>query len=130
MVVSTKNNGALPDLDADSIIEVTSYLTAKGASPVAWGKLNSAEKGWLQVMKAMEECTIEAALTGDYGKALEAFVLNPLVENNENTTKVLDELLVAHAKYLPQFKEKIEELKAKGVHSTDPVVMDLMEHGH
>ena len=33
-------------------------------------------------------------------------------------------------KYLPQFKEKIEELKAKGVHSTDPVVMDLMEHGH
>mgnify|MGYP000829588000 CR=1 FL=1 len=54
----------------------------------------------------------------------------PLVENNENTTKVLDELLVAHAKYLPQFKEKIEELKAKGVHSTDPVVMDLMEHGH
>ena len=51
-------------------------------------------------------------------------------ENNENTTKVLDELLVAHAKYLPQFKEKIEELKAKGVHSTDPVVMDLMEHGH
>ena len=82
------------------------------------------------LMKAMEECTIEAALTGDYGKALEAFVLNPLVENNENTTKVLDELLVAHAKYLPQFKEKIEELKAKGVHSTDPVVMDLMEHGH
>ena len=53
-----------------------------------------------------------------------------LVENNENTTKVLDELLVAHAKYLPQFKEKIEELKAKGVHSTDPVVMDLMENGH
>ena len=44
--------------------------------------------------------------------------------------KFLDELLVAHAKYLPQFKEKIEELKAKGVHSTDPVVMDLMEHGH
>ena len=82
------------------------------------------------MMKAMEECTIEAALTGDYGKALEAFVLNPLAENNENTTKVLDELLVAHAKYLPQFKEKIEELEAKGVHSTDPVVMDLMEHGH
>ena len=27
-------------------------------------------------------------------------------------------------------EEKIEELKAKGVHSTDPVVMDLMENGH
>ena len=48
----------------------------------------------------------------------------------KKTYIILDELLVAHAKYLPQFKEKIEELKAKGVHSTDPVVMDLMEHGH
>ena len=129
-VVSTQNNGAISCLDDDSIVEVSSIISATGAQPMAFGKLPSAEKGWLQMMKAMEECTIEAALTGDYGKALEAFVLNPLVENNENTTKVLDELLVAHAKYLPQFKEKIEELKAKGVHSTDPVVMDLMEHGH
>lgn len=130
MVVSTQNNGAISCLDDDSIVEVSCIISAAGAQPKAFGKLPSAEKGWLQMMKAMEECTIEAALTGDYGKALEAFVLNPLVENNENTTKVLDELLVAHAKYLPQFKEKIEELKAKGVHSTDPVVMDLMEHGH
>ena len=122
MVVSTQNNGAISCLDDDSIVEVSSIISATGAQPMAFGKLPSAEKGWLQMMKAMEECTIEAALT--------AFVLNPLVENNENTTKVLDELLVAHAKYLPQFKEKIEELKAKGVHSTDPVVMDLMEHGH
>lgn len=48
------------------------------------------------MMKAMEECTIQAALTGDYGMALEAFVLNPLVENNKDTQRVLDELLVAH----------------------------------
>ena len=47
-------------------------ISATGAQPMAFGKLPSAEKGWLQMMKAMEECTIEAALTGDYGKALEA----------------------------------------------------------
>ena len=33
-------------------------------------------------------------------------------------------------KYLPQFAEKIAELKAKGVASKDPVVMDLMVNGH
>ncbi len=81
------------------------------------------------MMKAMEECTIQAALTGDYGMALEAFILNPLVENNEETKAVLDELLVAHEKYLPQFAEKIKELKAAGVQSDDPVVADLMIHG-
>lgn len=96
---------------------------------MAFGKLPAAEKGWLQMMKAMEECTIQAALTGDYGLALEAFVLNPLVENNNETQRVLDELLVAHEKYLPQFHDKIQELKAKGIHTDDPVVADLMIHG-
>lgn len=129
MVVSTQNNGAIPCLADDSIVEVSCEISATGAQPMAWGKMRPAEKGWLQLMKAMEECTIEAAITGDYGLALEAFTLNPLVENNEETQVVLDELLVAHEKYLPQFKEKIQELKERGVHSTDPVVMDLMENG-
>ena len=129
MVVSTRNNGAIPCLDDDSIVEVSSIISATGAQPLAWGKLPPAEKGWLQMMKAMEECTIQAALTGDYGLALEAFVLNPLVENNGETQRVLDELLVAHAKYLPQFQDKIRELKARGVHCEDPVVMELMRPG-
>ena len=129
MVVSTQNNGAISCLDDDSIVEVSSIISAAGAQPMAFGKLPAAEKGWLQMMKAMEECTIQAALTGDYGLALEAFVLNPLVENNNETQRVLDELLVAHEKYLPQFHDKIQELKAKGIHTDDPVVADLMIHG-
>ena len=98
--------------------------------PVAWGKLDSAEKGWIQVMKAMEECVIKAAITGDYGLALQAFLLNPQVKGGAIAKTVLDEMLVAHAKYLPQFAEKIAELKEQGVESKDPVVMDLMVKGH
>ena len=56
-------------------------------------------------MKAMEELTIEAAVTGDYKIALEAFITNPLVPGSTICKKVLDELLIAHKKYLPQFKE-------------------------
>ena len=52
-----------------------------------------------------------------------------MIENNEKTQVVLDEMLVGHERYLPQFKEKIKELKEKGVHSTDSVVMDLMVNG-
>ena len=130
MVVSTRNNGAISCLDDDAIVEVSSLISATGAQPLAWGPMPAAEKGWLQMMKAMEECTIQAALTGDYGLALEAFVLNPLVENNAETQRVLEELLVAHEKYLPHFHGKIQQLKAKGVHCQDPVVEDLMEHGH
>ena len=129
MVVSTQNNGAISCLADDSIVEVSCIVSATGAQPLVWGEMPPAEKGWLQMMKAMEECTIQAALTGDYGMALETFVLNPLVENNENTKRLLDEMLVAHGKYLPQFQSKIEELKKEGVYTNDPVVMDLMENG-
>ena len=80
-------------------------------------------------MKAMEECVIEAAVTGDYGLALEAFTMNPLVESGKEGKRVLDELLVAHEKYLPQFSEKIQELKAQGIETDDEVVRELLRKG-
>ncbi len=123
MVVNTENRGAISCLDDDSIVEISCIISATGAQPMAWGTFPPAEKGWLQMMKAMEECTIEAAITGNYGLALEAFILNPLVENGSETQRVLDELLVAHEKYLPQFREKIQELKSEGIHCADGVVM-------
>ncbi|SNS31593.1 6-phospho-beta-glucosidase [Anaerovirgula multivorans] len=130
MVVSTQNNGAIPCLNSDSIIEISCLISAKGATPIAWGKMGAFEKGHLQIMKAMEECTISAALLGDYGVALQAFTINPLIQKGGEAKKVLDELLVVHEKYLPQFKEKISELKKRGVESKDSIVADLMKNGH
>ena len=46
---------------------------------------------------------LKAAITGDYGLALQAFLLNPLVIGGGCAKKLLDEMLVAHKKYLPQF---------------------------
>lgn len=130
MVVSTQNNGAISCLDDNSIVEVSSIISATGAQPLAWGKMSSSQKGWLQLMKAMEECVIEAAITGNYGTALEAFNINPLIENSSEGIAVLNELLLAHEKYLPQFKETIHKLKKEGIQLTDPVVVDLMENGY
>ena len=130
MVVSTQNNGAIPCLDSDSIVEISCRISAKGAEAIVWGEMESFEKGYIQIMKAMEECTISAALSGDYGMALQAFTINPLVQKGAEAKQVLDELLVAHEKYLPQFKEKIAELKKEGVASKDTVVVDLMKNGH
>ncbi len=48
-----------------------------------FGKLEPAVRGMVQLMKAMEETIIEAALNGDYGKALEAFEINPLVQHGQ-----------------------------------------------
>lgn len=103
MVVNTQNRGAISDLPYNSAIEVTSIITAHGAEPVHFGAFPSAQKGLLQVMKAMEELTIEATVTGDYATALQAFTLNPLVTSGDIAKVVLDEMLEAHKEHLPQF---------------------------
>lgn len=125
IVVSTKNNGAVPDLAPDDVVEVSAYIGAAGARPIAFGSLQPAERGWLQVMKNMELVVEEAAVTGDYGLALQAFMINPLIPSGETAKRVLDELLIAHKKYLPQFAEKIAELEAAGVTVKDELAREL-----
>ena len=129
IVVSTKNNGAVPDLPADCVVEVSAHIGACGALPIAFGSLRPAERGWLQVMKNMELCVCEAAVTGDYGLALQAFILNPQVPSGATSKRVLDEMLIAHKKYLPQFAEKIAELEKEGVTIKDDVARELTEQG-
>ena len=109
MVVNTRNKGAIYDLPYDSAVEISSYITAEGPKPINFGKFpNPGQRGYIQVMKAMEELTVEAAVTGDYATALQAFTTNPLVPGTGIARKVLNELLDAHEKYLAQFKEYFE----------------------
>lgn len=129
MVVNTENRGSIPDLPDDAIVEVSSLISSNGAVPLAWGKLKAHERGWLQMMKAMEECTIEAALTGDYGLVWQAFELNPMVVNGTRGQKVMDELFIAHEQYLPQFAGKLQALKEKGIAPQDEVVKQLLRDG-
>ncbi|MDT2835408.1 6-phospho-beta-glucosidase [Enterococcus durans] len=127
IVVSTKNDGAVPDLPADCVVEVTAYVGANGARNVAFGSLPPAERGWLQLMKNMELLTIEAAVTGDYGTALQAFTINPLVRSGETAKRIMDELFIAHEAYLPQFKQTIDRLKEEGIEVKDEVARNLIK---
>ena len=111
MVVCTLNNGSVSDLPYDSVAEVSSIITAHGPEPISFGKLDIPAKGMLQLMKSMEQTTIVAAITGDYDKAVHAFTINPLVPSGKVAKDVLDELLLAHKRYLPQFAEIISKLE-------------------
>ena len=115
MVVSTQNNGAIADLPYDSIVEISAVITSHGAEPINWGSFKPAARGILQVQKAMEEVVIDAAVTGDYGTALQAFTINPLINGGAKAKAMLNEMLVANKDYLPQFKSVISELEAQGV---------------
>lgn len=104
MTVSTVNHGTITDLPMDCAVEVTCMITASGPQPFHFGAFPPQERGLLQVMKAMEELTIKAAVSGDYGTLLQAFTMNPLITSGYEAQQVMDELLAAHRQYLPAFQ--------------------------
>ena len=103
MTVSTRNNGTIADLPTDCAVEVTCTITGNGPVPYHFGHFGPKQRGLLQVMKAMEELTIEAAVTGDRGTLLQALTMNPLITSGDVAKQVMEELLAAHRPYLPQF---------------------------
>jgi 6-phospho-beta-glucosidase len=96
MVVSTVNNGVISDLPYDCVVEVSSIVTSHGPEPLNWGSFAPSARWPLQLQKAMEECIIEAAVTGNYGKALQAFTMNPLIPGGKIAKELLDEMLLAN----------------------------------
>jgi alpha-galactosidase/6-phospho-beta-glucosidase family protein len=50
-----------------------------------------------------QELIVDAALAGDRKLALQALINDPLVRDFRIAPQMLDDLLLAQAKYLPQF---------------------------
>lgn len=101
--VDVRNNGAIEGIDDDSAVEVSCIITKDGPKPIAMGKLPISVNGLVQTIKSFERLTIEAAVEGNYHKALMALAMNPLVPSERMAKILLDELLEAHKEYLPQF---------------------------
>ncbi|MBU5210827.1 MULTISPECIES: 6-phospho-beta-glucosidase [Heyndrickxia] len=102
--VNTQNNGAIAGIPNESAVEVNCVITKNGPIPLTVGELPIAVNGLIQQIKSFERTTIEAAVTGDYHKALLAMSINPLVPSDTVAKQILDEMLEAHKEYLPQFQ--------------------------
>ncbi|MGE5529214.1 MAG: 6-phospho-beta-glucosidase, partial [Patescibacteria group bacterium] len=56
-----------------------------------------------RVQMELQSMAVDAAVRGDRALALQTLVLDPVMPNPETARKILDELLLAHRRYLPQF---------------------------
>ncbi|MGL5822860.1 MAG: 6-phospho-beta-glucosidase [Sarcina sp.] len=109
--VDTRNNGAIQGIDNDSVVEISCVITKDGPKPIIVGELPISINGLIQEIKTFERLTIEAAIEGNYGKALLALTSNPLTLSDKTAKIVLDELLEAHKNYLPTFSKYFEMKK-------------------
>ncbi|MCW6092262.1 6-phospho-beta-glucosidase [Clostridium sporogenes] len=107
--VNIKNNEAIIGISNESAVEVSCMITRDGPRPIAVGELPVAINGLIQQIKTFERLVVDAAVFGDYHKAILALTVNPLVQSDKLAKVLVDELMIAHKDYLPQFKELIEE---------------------
>jgi len=106
-VVNVPNRGAIENLPPEAIVEVSALVGAYGIQPILVGSLPEPVAANLRQHITVQELTVEAALTGDRQIALQAFLQDPQIAAKltpEETAALLDELLQAHADYLPQFR--------------------------
>lgn len=101
--LNVRNGGIIGFLPEDASIEANCVVTAQGPIPLPLQRIPRQIKGLLHAVKAYESLTIEAAVSGDRGIALQALVHHPLVPGIKTAKALLEEMLEANKAYLPNF---------------------------
>lgn len=101
--LNVTNGNILDFLPPDASIEVNCVVTGQGPIPLPVTRVPEGAKGLIHAVKVYERLTIEAAITGDRGIALQAMASHPLVPSVNTAKTLLSEMLDKNKPYLPAF---------------------------
>ena len=106
-VVNILNQGTLPFMNDDDVVEIAARIGADGAKPVPVRKTWSRHmEGLMKVVKEYEKYTVIAARDGDDDAAMNALMIHPLVGDYKRAHACYYEMKQAHMDFLPQFFKK------------------------
>ena len=106
LVVNAPNEGTIPNLPDEAIVEVNAQINAYGIRPIQTGPLPETLASHLRRFYDFQQQVVLAALSGDREQALHAFMLDPNTASRldlDQTRTMMDELLEANAQHLPLF---------------------------
>ncbi len=102
-VVDVRNQGALPGLDDDAVVEIPCTVDRQGAHPLPQRALPPDMSGLVSHCKAYERLAVEAAMSGSRQTMIRALMANPLVGQYPRAEQLADALLAANRAFLPRF---------------------------
>src|SRR5260370_16065211 len=114
-VVNTVNHGSQTNLPPDAVVELSALVNAYGIHPLYVGEIPEAWAAHLRQHIATQKLTVEAALSGDRHTALQAFIHDPLLAARlepQQAAALLDAMLQANERFLPQFSGKRAAVRA------------------
>jgi 6-phospho-beta-glucosidase len=102
-VVDVRNNGIIPAVPADAVIEVPARVTRSGAEPLPVAALPAHQSGLIAHTAAYEALTASAAVSGDREVAFRALLTHPLIGQSALAEQLLEDILAANREFLPAF---------------------------
>jgi alpha-galactosidase len=110
------NNGAIANLPDDCIVELPAYVDRNGVAVPQVGELPMGCAAICSNSVNVQRLSVEAALTGDILLLRQAMMLDPLVGavcDTREVCQMVDEMLVAQAEWLPQYRHEIPKAKKR-----------------
>jgi len=110
------NDGCITNLPDDAIVEVPGYVDGNGMSIPKVGDLPLGAAAVCNASISVQRLSVEAAVRGDDALLRQAMMMDPLVGavcNPPEIWQMVDEMLVAQEKWLPQYKKAIAEAKKR-----------------
>ncbi|MFE9237398.1 6-phospho-beta-glucosidase [Streptomyces sp. NPDC007007] len=99
-VVNTYNNGTLPFIPDDAVIEVQARVGRDGATPLAVPKLDPLYAGLIANVTAYEDLALEAALRGGRDRVFKALLAHPLIGQFDSAEGLTDRLIAHNREHL------------------------------
>ncbi|WP_054704027.1 alpha-glucosidase/alpha-galactosidase [Bacillus sp. JCM 19041] len=108
------NNGTIANLPDDCVIEAPGYVDRNGINMALVGELPLGCAAVCNASIQVQRLAVKAAVTGDDQLLRQAFMMDPLtgaVCTPPEIWQLVDDLLIAQEKWLPQYEKSIKEAK-------------------
>jgi 6-phospho-beta-glucosidase len=103
-VLDLRNEGALPGLADDDVVEVPARIEREGPVPLQQPPLAPELLGLVQHVAAYERLAAAAAVAGDRTLVHKALLAHPLIGQVPQADELVEALLTGGAEHLPQFQ--------------------------
>ncbi|HUQ54350.1 6-phospho-beta-glucosidase [Lentzea sp.] len=103
-VVNVQNNGTLPFLPDDAVIEVSSTVDSNGGRPLPVRPVEPSISGLISHVTAYEYLALEAAIHGGRDRVANALLAHPLIGQHAIADQLADELVARNRDLLPWVK--------------------------
>jgi len=91
--VNLPNDGVIPNLPSDLVVECPAIVNKDGLHPVKLGEYPKGLAGLLRNQATVQDLVVEAVLSKSKEKALQALLADPIVDSYTQAEKILDEML-------------------------------------